>query len=292
MLSLIDIGFLLIFILGAGILILLLLTAFGRWSKDSFFLLQIKKSINKQKESITQKKTTSYRDQKYYEHAKLVKWAANISRDSFYFIQMFSSFAGGAFFISTKLPQIGSMDFTERINFAIFLVAVCFLFFMLPKWLLIAEARKSRMAYLMEISLFAERLALCVTDKAEIRETILRAGRPLKLLYPHIQELAEKWQVNQKEAIWSFQNSVGVSEVFALVNALDNISKASPQDIVKVLKDQAASIESTLESDVNRKIENAPITLSFYIMIPFAVGLIIFIYPWVVQVSGLLNSSF
>ncbi|MGI2295537.1 hypothetical protein [Paenibacillus sp. GXUN7292] len=292
MLNFIDIAFLLAFILGAGILIFLFFRSLGRWSKDSFFWLNVKKAINKRKQPIVTKKTISYKDLKFYEHARLVKWARNISRDNFLLIQVFSSFMGGGIVLSSKVQTLGFMDTGDRVKFSFLLIAVCFAFFMLPMWLLIAEAKKSRTAYLMEISLFAERLALCVTDKADVRSTILRAGRPLKLLFPHIQALAEKWQINQQEAIYGFQEAVGVSEVFTLVNALDNISKANPQDIVAVLKDQAASIEATLESDVNRNIENAPVTLTFYIMIPFAVGLLIFIYPWVVQVGQLLNTSF
>ncbi|WP_058304031.1 hypothetical protein [Gorillibacterium timonense] len=162
----------------------------------------------------------------------------------------------------------------------------------LPDLLLLVFASRARSRYLFEISKLAERLALCVSENADIRDVLLRASRPLVLLKPHILELAAMWGKNQQEAIWRFKEAVGISEVFPLVNALYALSRAETKDVVKVLQEQARSIEATLESDVARRLENAPIWISFYIMIPFSCVVLLFLYPWLITVQTQLWSNY
>ncbi|MCL6457956.1 MAG: hypothetical protein K6T85_08115 [Gorillibacterium sp.] len=160
----------------------------------------------------------------------------------------------------------------------------------IPAWFLIGFAAQARSRYLMEIAKLSERLALCVNEKADTRDILLRAGRTLVLLKPHIQELAAMWGKNQHVAIWRFKEAIGISEVFPLVNALYAISRAEEKDVVKVLQEQTRSIDATLESDINRRIENAPVWISFYIMIPFSCVVLLFLYPWIVTIqSQLMN---
>ncbi|MBC8079087.1 MAG: hypothetical protein H7X86_01995 [Gorillibacterium sp.] len=169
-------------------------------------------------------------------------------------------------------------------------VLVALIGWWIPVWFLIGFAAQARSRYLLEIAKLSERLALCVNEKADTRDILLRAGRTLVLLKPHIQELAAMWGKNQQAAIWRFKEAIGISEVFPLVNALYAISKAEAKDVVKVLQEQTKSIDATLESDINRRIENAPVWISFYIMIPFSCVVLLFLYPWVITIqSQLMN---
>jgi hypothetical protein len=162
----------------------------------------------------------------------------------------------------------------------------------MPVLLVAAAASHKRSLYLLEIAKFAHRLSVCVSDNADIRDMLVRAGRPLKLLKPHLQELTVHWGKDQRTAIWRFKEAVGISEVFPLVNALEAISQADAKEVVKVLKEHTASIEATLASDIHRKIENAPVWISFLIMVPFSMIVVLFLYPWIVSVSKQLMSSF
>ncbi|SDI97403.1 hypothetical protein [Paenibacillus naphthalenovorans] len=162
----------------------------------------------------------------------------------------------------------------------------------MPMLFVLASASRRRGEYLMEIAKLAERLSVCVSDKADIRDMLIRAGRPLKLLSPHLQELTVMWGRDRRAAIWRFKESVGISEVFPLVNALEAISQADAREVAQVLKEQTAGIETTLAAEINRKIENAPVWISFYIMIPFGMIVLLFLYPWVITISEQLMTSF
>ncbi|CAG7646128.1 hypothetical protein ACFQI7_23320 [Paenibacillus allorhizosphaerae] len=171
------------------------------------------------------------------------------------------------------------------------ITAVAFGWYIPTIYVWTAAARR-RTGYMMEIAKLSHRLSVCVSDKADIREMLIRASRTLKLLKPHLQELTVMWGKDQRAAIWRFKEAVGISEVFPLVNALEAISQADSKAVVTVLKQQTAGIEATLSTEINRKIENAPIWISFYIMIPFSIIVILFLYPWVVTISSQLLSSF
>lgn len=177
-------------------------------------------------------------------------------------------------------------------NLAIVLTLAASLGWGLPVWFLMAFAAQARSRYLAEIAKLSGRLALCVSEHADTRDILQRAGRTLPLLGPHIQELAAMWGKNQQAAIWRFKEAIGISEVFPLVNALYAISKADGKDVVKVLMEQTRSIDATLESDVNRRIENAPLWISFYIMIPFTFVVVLFLYPWVITITDQLTNAY
>ncbi|MEO3944990.1 hypothetical protein [Gorillibacterium sp. CAU 1737] len=171
-------------------------------------------------------------------------------------------------------------------------VGFSFMGWWLPELCLYFLASRSKSRYLLEIAKLAERLALCVTENADIRDVLLRAARPLVLLKPPILELATMWGKNQQQAIERFQEAVGITEVFPLVNALHALSRAEAEDVVKVLQEQTKSIEATLESDIARRLENAPIWISFCIMVPFSCVVLLFLYPWVVTVQTQLWSTY
>lgn len=162
----------------------------------------------------------------------------------------------------------------------------------MPMLFVLAAASRRRGEYLVEIAKLAERLSVCVSEKADIRDMLIRAGRPLKLLSPHLQELTILWGRDRRAAIWRFREAVGISEVFPLVNALEAISQADAREVAQVLKEQTAGIEATLAAEINRKIENAPVWISFYIMIPFGMIVLLFLYPWVITISKQLMTSF
>lgn len=177
-------------------------------------------------------------------------------------------------------------------NLTILMTVAASLGWGLPAWFLMAFAAQAHSRYLAEIAKLSGRLALCVSEHADTRDILLRAGRTLPLLGPHIQELAAMWSKNQQAAIWRFKEAIGISEVFPLVNALYAISRAEGKDVVKVLIEQTKSIDATLESDVNRRIENAPLWISFYIMIPFTFVVVLFLYPWVITISNQLMNVY
>jgi hypothetical protein len=153
-------------------------------------------------------------------------------------------------------------------------------------------AARRRAEVLLEISKFAHRLSICMSDQADIRELILRAGRPLRWLKPHIQKLAGQWGNDQREAILAFKDGVGISEVYPLVNAFAAISRAKSSDVSRLLVEHSRSIDASLESELAKRIENAPLWISFYIMLPFLVCLLLFVYPWVLTVLEQLTVSF
>ncbi|MGF7033049.1 hypothetical protein J2T17_003972 [Paenibacillus mucilaginosus] len=173
------------------------------------------------------------------------------------------------------------------------LYAVCLAFgWWLPMLLVLGAAGHKRTQLLLEIAKLSHRLSVCVSDKADLRDMLVRAGRPLKLLQPHIQELAVLWGKDRHEAIARFRDAVGITEVYPLVNALEAISLAEAKEVALVLKEQTAGIEAALSSEVTRRLENAPVWISFYIMIPFAMIVLLFLYPWVITISSQLMTSF
>lgn len=153
-------------------------------------------------------------------------------------------------------------------------------------------AARRRGQLLSEISKFAHRLSICVTEHTDVRELILRSGRPLRLLRPAIQQLAAQWGNDQREAILAFRDTVGISEIYPLVNAFASISRAKPADVRRLLIEHSRSIDASLEADLTKRIENAPVWISFYIMIPFLVCLLLFVYPWMLTVLEQLAVSF
>ncbi|CAG7628439.1 hypothetical protein PAESOLCIP111_03019 [Paenibacillus solanacearum] len=233
-----------------------------------------------------QKSREGTRERAFREKAKLAGLPAEMSYAQFQLLRLAVAF--GLLLIGLWTMPAGGIDLTMLLRI---LTAGVFGWFIPVLYVLTAAARR-RTGYMIEIAKLSHRLSVCVSDKADIRELLIRASRTLKLLRPHVQELTVLWGKDQRAAIWRFKEAVGISEVFPLVNALEAISQADSKAVVTVLKQQTAGIEATLSSEINRKIENAPIWISFYIMIPFSIIVILFLYPWVVTISSQLLSSF
>lgn len=154
---------------------------------------------------------------------------------------------------------------------------------------LLASRRKTRL--MIEISKFSHRISLCLTDKSELRETLLRASRTLPTLKPYINELSTNWNTGQEAAIYRFGQQVGITEVYPLVNTLVATTKVDSAEVVQMLEKQMEEIDKTLEHEILRKIENAPLYIIFLIMIPFTVVFVLLIYPWVRYMTELLSTS-
>ncbi|WP_274361868.1 hypothetical protein [Paenibacillus thermotolerans] len=235
----------------------------------------------------------SPKELQFLERARLsgVTWSYRAYRQ----LRLGMAAAGCYLSLAVLLPGIGAFGRVSLYEVVRLLVISGFAGFALwnaPIWLMSVLAAQRRGRCLAEISKFSHRLAICVTDKNDIREMILRAGRPLRILKPHIQKLAAQWGKDQREAIMDFKDAVGISEVYPLVNAFMAISTAKSADVSRILLEHSKSIDSTLEAEMNKRIENAPLWISFYIMIPFFVCLFLFVYPWVLTVLEQLTVSF
>ncbi|MDQ0896211.1 MULTISPECIES: hypothetical protein [unclassified Paenibacillus] len=231
----------------------------------------------------------------YYERARLAGLPHTLTHSWFQLVRwsMATIFTLFAF-----MSQVRSINVLLNLNLGAYffilllLLAAGLLGYWLPFVLVMVSANGKKTEYLIEIAKLSQRLQLCVNEKSDIRETFLMASRPLKLLKPHIQEMAAAWGNNQRAAIERFKDSVGISEVYPLVNALISLSETEAKEIVEVLKNEAENIDATLESDVNRRIENAPVFISFYIMIPFGIDVVLFLYPWLTSISTQIMTSF
>jgi hypothetical protein len=153
-------------------------------------------------------------------------------------------------------------------------------------------AKRRKTILLFEISRLSHRLTLCITEKSELREVILRAGRTLKVLKPYLHELSVQWNTNQYEAILQLGNKVGLTEIYPLVNTLVAVSHVERGEVARMLEQQVNNIDKTLEHEIQKKIENAPMLIIFLIMIPFLVVFVLMIYPWIAYLSDQLSTSF
>jgi hypothetical protein len=163
---------------------------------------------------------------------------------------------------------------------------------MVPDVVLALLAKRRKTILLFEISRLSHRLTLCITEKSELREVILRAGRTLKVLKPYLNELSVQWNKNQYEAILQLGNKVGLTEMYPLINTLVAVSHVERGEVARMLEQQVSNIDKTLEHEIQKKIENAPLLIIFLIMIPFLVVFVLMIYPWIAYLSDQLSSSF
>jgi hypothetical protein len=286
------------FILGSAMFWFVLLTKirFNRTSKMAMFFERIRA---KEKEANFQAQMNqnglSAKERAFAERARFAGLPGSFTYNKFNMIRLILCCS---FIFLLLVAQVSNSYMLTLMSTSVLIVLVVklsiigFTGWIIPSLLIKVKANERRSKVLLEIAKFSHRLSICVTDKADIREVIMRAGRTLKILKPDLQELAAMWGKDQRYAIMRFKESVGITEIFPLVNALNAISEADAKDVAEVLRDQTKSIDSTLESEIQRKIENAPILISFYIMIPFAVVLLLFIYPWIVTVTAQLLKSF
>jgi len=198
--------------------------------------------------------------------------------------------AGAYLWLAATLPD--AAGFAGAARATVGAAAVAGIGWFVPGAAIAGLAARRRGLVLAEISKFAHRLSICMTDQTDMRELILRAGRPMRLLRPALQQLAAQWGNDQREAILAFKDAIGISEAYPLVNAFAAISRAKSKDVKRLLDEHAKSIDATLEADLSRRIENAPVWISFYIMIPFLVCLVLFVYPWMLTVLEQLTVSF
>jgi len=178
-----------------------------------------------------------------------------------------------------------------KANLLQFMFAVLCVWFV-PDGLLILLAKRRKTRLMFEISKLSHRLTLCIAEKSELREVIMRAGRTLTLLKPYLNELSVRWNKNQSEAIAHFGKEVGITEIFPLVNTLVAVSNVDHAEVSKMLDQQVDNIDKTLEHEIQRKTENAPLLIIFLIMIPFMVVFVLLIYPWIAYLSDQLATSF
>jgi|GEM_PF-6567489 len=161
-----------------------------------------------------------------------------------------------------------------------------------PDLLLSLRAKNRKTQLLFEISKLSHRLTMCMSSKTDLRETILRASRTLVLLKPYINELSTNWNTGQEAAILEFGRQVGITEVYPLVNTLLAISTVEVTEIADMLGQQVDSIDKSLDFEIQKKIENAPLGIIFLIIIPFFIVLVLMIYPWMTYLSEQLTGSF
>lgn len=161
-----------------------------------------------------------------------------------------------------------------------------------PDLALMLLAKRRKTILLFEISRLSHRLTLCITEKSELREVILRAGRTLKVLRPYLHELSVQWNTNQYEAILQLGRKVGLTEMYPLINTLVAVSHVERGEVARMLEQQVDNIDKTLDYEIQKKIENAPLLIIFLIMIPFLVVFILMIYPWVAYLADQLSTSF
>jgi hypothetical protein len=190
--------------------------------------------------------------------------------------------------ISIRFMVNRSLVHVPLFEYLIFVLLVWFL----PDLILSILAKRRKTIILFEISRFSHRLTLCIAERSELREVIMRAGRTLRVLKPYIQELSVQWNKNQYEAILHFGRQVGLSEIYPLVNTLVAVSHVESGEVAKMLEQQVNNIDKTLEHEIQKKIENAPLLIIFLIMIPFLVVFILMIYPWIAYLSNQLSTSF
>src|SRR5690606_37361431 len=125
--------------------------------------------------------------------------------------------AGAYLWLMATLPNAWGLDAFSLIRAAVGAVAAAAACRIAPDLALAALAAQRRERVLMEISKFSHRMSICLSDQSDLRELILRAGRPLRLLRPHLQRLAAQWGNDQREAILAFKDAVGISEAYPLV---------------------------------------------------------------------------
>ena len=172
-----------------------------------------------------------------------------------------------------------------------YMIVVAVGWFLPDLWIsIIANRRKTLLLF--EISKLSHRLVLCITDKMELREVILRAGRTLTVLKPYLNEMSLNWHKNQHEAILTLGHQVGITEIYPLVNTLTAVSNVESSEVAKMLEQQIDNIDKTLEHEIQKKIENAPLYIVFLIMVPFFVVFVLMIYPWIVYLTDQLSTSF
>ncbi|MEX2461003.1 MAG: hypothetical protein WD469_06825 [Paenibacillaceae bacterium] len=172
-----------------------------------------------------------------------------------------------------------------------FMLGVIVIWFV-PDLALTILAKRRKTILLFEIARLSHRLTLCITEKSELREVILRAGRTLKVLKPYLHELSVQWNTNQYEAILQLGHKVGLTEIYPLVNTLVAVSHVERGEVALMLEQQVNNIDKTLEYEIQKKIENAPLLIIFLIMIPFLVVFVLMIYPWIAYLSDQLSTSF
>ncbi|WP_199624409.1 hypothetical protein [Paenibacillus alkalitolerans] len=282
------------FAAGSGMVWSVLLLPFARTRRDPIRALveRFRQRAGRREEGLLLP-VLSVKERAFIEKARLagVRWTYRQYRQFRY-----GSVCAGVYLILmlslSRFGVVGAVAMAEIFRLFVLAALAGFILWFVPEWILMFSAARRRSRCLLEISKFAHRLSICVTDHTDIREMILRAGRPLRLLRPHIQQLAAQWGKDQREAIMAFKDGVGISEVYPLVNAFMAISAAKPSDVSRLLIEHSKSIDSTLEAELNKRIENAPVWISFYIMIPFLVCLFLFVYPWVLTVLEQLTVSF
>ena len=232
---------------------------------------------------------------KFLKMANIAGYPRSFTFERFQLIRLLLPLTLGILVFTVNIPHVDVLvTYSARTKAWILIQMLLALLggYFLPLVMVMAKSNARRTEYLMEISEFSHRLALCMTDQTDLRDIILRASRTSILLKPHLHDLATMWTKDQSEAIWNFKENVGIIEIFPLVNALMALSKAEKSEIRSVLNDQTASIDAALDTEVKRKLENAPIWISIACMIPFACGGALYVYPWMITALEQLSVSF
>lgn len=164
--------------------------------------------------------------------------------------------------------------------------------YFIPLLYLKFKSDQKRTEYLLEISDFSHRLTIVMNDETDLRDVIIRASRSTILLKPALHDLIAYWTKDQVEAIWRFKESVGITEIYPLVNALLALSRADKKEIIQVLAEQTKAIDNALENQIKEKLENAPLWLTIVALIPFSSSGILYAYPWLVTAIEQMSVSF
>lgn len=153
-----------------------------------------------------------------------------------------------------------------------------------------ASARETRIR--VELSTFAHRVVICLTEKSDTLEIIRRASRNLKIIKPYVNELVVQWPKDSENAVRKFGENIGLPESKAIISALMSIRTTAKENTTEIFNQQVKNIDITVDFSKKKRNKVLPIYTILIVMIPFFAVLVLIMAPWLFYLGKVLNTSF
>lgn len=141
-----------------------------------------------------------------------------------------------------------------------------------------------------EQGLFSEVVFMSLKANLSLKEAVEEAAKTTVYLRPYLQVCLNEWLTDKIRALNNLKKNVGVPSFQLIIDLLIEAASVGDDKISDFLEENKRLEDEIKSLEVSAQSKLYPLILTFQMILPFAVILIVLFYPLVVQVEDIIRS--
>jgi pilus assembly protein TadC len=155
---------------------------------------------------------------------------------------------------------------------------------------LTVKARMRERKIIEEEGDFSETVLMLLRAGLGLREALEEASKTTVALRPYLHVCLNRWLTGKTQALLQLGKEVGVPSFQVIVDLLIQAVEIGDDRIADFLEENKRIEDKIKEMEISARSKLRPILLTFQMIVPFVVIMIVLFYPLVVQVEKVISS--